>query len=291
MENLPKEIRALYANLIPAEHNKLESREKINLGSESVPQLNANGEVVMVNMPKEEPYIKIKVEGTKAILAFIHGGDPPFNFANLLDGFVCWASVTGKTEIELHDNATFTDATGECKYNALLFRALQGKLGIYAGRGWLPAGGIGQLQRNLDIIRSFKKNEALELIPLLPATSGDLIGLLRTIDRGDESPIGPWITSQPCEIYREFINRIDTLGNKSAKIENVSVHPLTPAQRFLFAVGKYVSDNEHLFRAPACPEAHGGGRRSPRKTQRRKYKCRSTRKSRRHSTLTRSSRS
>jgi hypothetical protein len=288
MENLPEEIRALYTNLIPAEHNKLESREKINLGTELVPQLNANGEFVMVDMPKEEPYIKIKVEGTKATLAFIHGGEPPFTFVNLLDGFVCWASVTGKTEIELHDNATFTDATGECKYNALLFRALQGKLGIYAGRGWLPAGGIEQLQRNLDIIRSYKKNEALELIPLLPATSADLIGLLRTIDRGDESPLGPWITSQSCELYREFINRIDTLGNKAAKIE--PGHALTPTQRFLFAVGKYVSDNEHLFRAPACPAAHGGGRRLPRKTQRRKYKRRSTRKSGRHSTRTRSSR-
>jgi hypothetical protein len=293
MENLPELIRRLYENLIesPGKPNQLESTERIDLGEEVVPEYTENGGYRMVRVPKNEPYIKIKVNGTEATLAFIHGGgEEPYTFKNLLDGFLCWASSTGKTRVDLQDNALFS--IGDCKFNALLFRAFKGDLGLYAKRGWYPVGGVDELNAHVAIIRSFPKGGVVHFRDLIQK-SPELKEALDSIEEDDESPLGPWLLGLPCPIYSEFFNRLDQLGSAAIKNEANPIVPDEPTQKFLVAVGKYTKANGKLMREPVCPvpaPAEGGRRRSSRKTQRRKHKRRNARASRRHPKRTHKSR-
>lgn len=286
MERLPEEIRILYDNLIqsPGVENRLESREKVNLGEyDELIGVNNHDEPIYESVIRQEPYIKIDEHGNTASLAFIRSGEEPYTFNNLLAGFLCWASTNNKERVKLLDNALF--ANGDCEYNALLYRAFQGKLGLYASRGWLPEGGEAVLQEYKDTIYNYTKGQATNLIVLLNnlMISPELKAQMESLAEGDDKRFGTWLLSLDCNVYREAFIHLVTLARK--KIENEIQVPEGPTARFLEAIAHYHRLNGSLYKEPACPvpAGEGGGRRSARKTQRRKLKRRVSRKGRRYS--------
>jgi hypothetical protein len=204
---------------------------------------------------KGEPLLELQFDDKTLILKFIRSYPPCYTFKSLLSDVYCYATLNKCNKIELEDDALFSD--GDCIYRAIIYRVFQNKLSIYVDNGFIPIGGIENLNKYKDIIYNFTIENAKLMIPLfeslpVPQRVQEFIKLLGSLDISkNNDKFGEWLISNPCLIYREIFNRLGNLTSTINIEKTLSNENLNQATKdFLTAFNRYVLLHKSLERKP-----------------------------------------
>jgi hypothetical protein len=238
---------------------------------------NQNRQRSSAKTKKNEPIVEIYKEGDTLYLKFVRSSDE-FKLENTMKQFLCYAVKIGVKNVELEDDALFSDKDDvNCKYNALFYRALKGSPGIYAKYGFVPTVNVADF---LEIIKGYTRGQANEeltkFIDKVTELDGkrELFSKILEVEEDKKNDLfGEYVTKLECNTMREVIMILQNLGRK---IKNDNKN-----NAFLESLRKYYEAHRKLTREPTC-EGKGGGmvRHRARSSSRTKKYRRSTRTNR-----------
>ena len=235
-----------------------------------------------------EPLITVQPKNSDTLsLKFIRS-QPGYEFKNLLRGLNNYAKTRKFSNIELENDAFFTNKEdSSCKYRALIYRVFKdNKDSIYVAQGFLPKKNISQ---DKQILYEFTIGQAKQLVINLFDNKYKEFkkAILDINDSQDTKRFGEWLTNLDCTKMAEFFNRLESLAadyiNKKIDTSIISDEGLIS---FLQAFRNYRKSHDELRRKIGGAAKQRSGARSIRRKSctscRKRFITRKTRKSRKY---------
>ena len=150
-----------------------------------------------------DPVIEIYEEGPDTLVLSFVRATPKLRLDTLMTQFLCYAAKQPNIKkVKLEDDAVFTNSVDkDCKYRALIYRALIGKKSIYDKYEFKPSTNV---DADLALISNYTIGQAREeLLPLSPKVSTfngkmELFEKLISADGKDGSDLfGKYVTELP----------------------------------------------------------------------------------------------